>query len=74
MQQEVWNMVMDKGIFAVLFVGMLIYTIKNHAKREERYIEREIKYQTLLEKISNTLKKEVCDIKAVVCELAKKED
>ena len=72
--EQIWQLALDKGIFAVLFVALLWYTMKKNEKREERYIEREIKYQTLLERISNTLTKEVCDIKAMVTGLVNKEE
>lgn len=38
----------SQGIWTVLFVFLLLYTIKKNEKLDERQAEREKKYQTLL--------------------------
>jgi hypothetical protein len=58
-------MSIESGIFAVLFVSLLFYTMKNSAKREQKYIEREIKYQSLLEKLAETINKEIGELKEI---------
>ncbi len=70
---EIWNevlrMVVSNGIFAVLFVWLFFYQMKDSSKRE-------VKYQETIEKLTSTLssledvKEELQDIK----EFLKSED
>jgi len=39
---------------------------EKYVQREEKYIQREIKYQTLVERLSQIIKRELCDIKEKV--------
>ncbi len=72
MWQEVLNIVISNGIFAVLFVFLLTYLIKDSSKREN-------KYNLLIKNLSDNLssavenkenlseiKEEVCDVKSDV--------
>ena len=45
MENKIWELIISQGIFAVLFVLLLFYVLKENGKREERY-------QKLLEELS----------------------
>lgn len=48
MDQVLMDMMENQGIWAVLFVFMLLYTIKKNDKINEKQDERENNYQKLL--------------------------
>lgn len=37
MWEEIVNLAIQNGLFAVLFLGLLIFTLKDSAKREKKY-------------------------------------
>ena len=46
MWEEIFKLAISNGIFAVMFLGLLIYQLKDSGRREK-------KYQDTLEKLSN---------------------
>lgn len=62
MEQEIVKYVITQGVFAVLFVYLLFYLLKENSKREE-------KYQNIIEELSRNFSgieevdKKVKDIK-----------
>lgn len=60
--KEIISIVVSNGVFAILFVWLFMYQLKDSAKRET-------KYQETIEKLTENLqvledvKKDVCDIK-----------
>ena len=65
MWQEVFNLAIKNGLWAVLFTGLLIFVIKDSTKREK-------KYQDIIKELSDSLsivkdiKQNVEEIKNVV--------
>ena len=63
MWNDLFNIALSNGIFAGLFVALLIYVLKDSRKRES-------KYQSIIDVLSSKLntvdeiKQDVCDIKA----------
>ena len=39
MWQDIINIVISNGIFATLFVGLLMYLLKDSSKREKKYTD-----------------------------------
>ena len=62
MWNDIFNIAISNGIFAYLFVALLVYTLKDSRKREA-------KYQNIIENLSNKLnileeiKQDVVEIK-----------
>ena len=48
MWEKIVNLAIQNGLFAVLFLGLLIFTLKDSAKREK-------KYQQTIENLNNNL-------------------
>lgn len=65
MWQDILNIIISNGIFAVLFVSLLFIQIKDSKRREE-------KYQDAIKKLSHHLdivediKEDICEIKKVI--------
>lgn len=62
MWEEITNLAIQNGLFAVLFLGLLIYLLKDSSKREKKYqqtIESLNKHLDIVENIE----KDVGDIK-----------
>ena len=63
--EELFQMAIENGIIAALFTGLLVYVLRDTAKRER-------KYQELIEELSESLRivneihKDVCEIKKQV--------
>ena len=68
------NLVQSQGIWAVLFVFLLLYTIKKNDKLDELQEARERKYQELLTQLTvklsivNTVNEKLDTIQAVLKE------
>ena len=62
MWNDIFNIALSNGIFACLFVALLVYVLKDSRKREA-------KYQNIIDVLSSKLntvdeiKEDVCDIK-----------
>ncbi len=69
MQQEIFRLAMSQGIWAVLFVALLFYVLKENSAREQKYQEI---IQTLTEKFQlieeglRALKEDVQDVKECI--------
>jgi BhlA holin family len=50
---EIGKYFLTQGPFAVLFVWLLFYVMKTNKERETQSAEREAKYQSLLEKMTD---------------------
>lgn len=61
MWDEVFNVAISNGVFAVMFVALLVYVLKDSRKRET-------KYQNLIDTLSNKLNT-VDEIKQDVTEI-----
>ena len=65
MWEQIFNLAISNGLFAVLFLGLLIYQLRDSKTREE-------KYQQTIEKLGDSLevikqvKEDVEDIKIVI--------
>lgn len=65
MWEQIVNLAISNGLFAVLFLGLLIYQLRDSRSREQ-------KYQDTIEKLGNSLeivkqvKEDVEDIKVIV--------
>lgn len=65
MWEQIVNLAISNGLFAVLFLGLLIYQLRDSRSREE-------KYQSTIEKLGDSLeivkqvKEDVEDIKCVI--------
>lgn len=73
MWEQIFNLAVSNGLFAVLFLCLLIYQLRDSRNREQ-------KYQNTIEKLGNSLemvkqvKEDVEDIKSVICFEKLKED
>ena len=63
MWSDVFNIALTNGIFACLFVALLVYVLKDSRKRES-------KYQSIIDKLSSKLST-VDEIKQDVSEIKK---
>ena len=65
MWQEIINLAIKNGLWAVLFMGLFIFVIKDSSKREQKYQQT---IQNLTEHLGvvQEIKKEVEDIKMLV--------
>ena len=74
MEELIVNLVQSQGIWAVLFVFLLLYTIKKNDKLDELLEARERKYQELLTQLTvklsivNTVNEKLDTIQAVLKE------
>lgn len=62
MWEEILNLAIQNGLFAVLFLGLLVYSLKDSSKREKKYqqtIESLNKHLDIVENIE----KDVGEIK-----------
>lgn len=65
MWQEVLNLAIKNGLWAVLFLALLIYVLKDSSLREKKY-QQTIKDLTNHLSVVNDIKKEVEEVKEVV--------
>ena len=74
MEELIVNLVQSQGLWAVLFVFLLLYTIKKNDKLDELQEARERKYQELLTQLTvklsivNTVNEKLDTIQAVLKE------
>ncbi|WP_394139538.1 BhlA/UviB family holin-like peptide [Cytobacillus oceanisediminis] len=69
MEEQVFNMFIKEGGFALLFVWMLFSTMKNNKERETKYQEVIDKNQSVIEeqaKAFSSLSKDVTEIKQIL--------
>jgi hypothetical protein len=69
MEEQVFNMFIKEGGFALLFVWMLFSTMKNNKERETKYQEVIDKNQSVIEeqaKAFSSIAKDVTEIKQIL--------
>jgi hypothetical protein len=69
MEEQVFNMFIKEGGFALLFVWMLFSTMKNNKERETKYQEVINKNQSVIEeqaKAFSSIAKDVTEIKQIL--------
>ena len=62
MQNEVFKIALQNGIFAVLFVFLFFYVLKENAKREA-------KYQEIIKKLSTVIEEKIKCIETKIDEM-----
>jgi len=65
MWEQIINLAISNGLFAVLFLGLLIYQLKDSRNREKRYQETIVRLGNALE-IVQSVKHDVEDIKEIL--------
>ncbi len=69
MENEVLKIAVNQGLWAVLFVVLLFYILKQQEKRDKKSEEREGKYQDIINKLTDKfsiledVKKDVAEVK-----------
>lgn len=74
MDEQIFNMFLKEGGYALLFVWMLFSTMKNNKEREAKYQQVIDKNQSVIEeqaKAFSSLAKDVSEIKQIIVEEAK---
>lgn len=69
MDEQIFNMFLKEGGYALLFVWMLFSTMKNNKERELKYQEVIDKNQSVIEeqaKAFSSLSKDVSEIKQII--------
>lgn len=62
MWEEIFKLALSNGIWAVLFVSLLIYQLKDSAKREKKYQETIVKLNQHLDAVED-IKEELKEIR-----------
>ncbi|MDU7956245.1 MAG: BhlA/UviB family holin-like peptide [Clostridium perfringens] len=57
MESEIFKLIATQGGFAILFSYLLFYVLKENSKREDNY-------QSIIQELLTTIKKDVEDIKS----------
>ena len=65
MWEQIINLAVSNGLFAVLFLGLLIYQLKDSRNRENRYQDTIVKLGRALE-IVQSVKHDVEEIKDIL--------
>ena len=65
MWEQIVNLAISNGLFAVLFLGLLIYQLRDSRSREQRYQETIVRLGNALE-IVQSVKEDVEDIKEIL--------
>ena len=65
MWQEIFNLALSNGIWSAMFLGLLIYELKDSAKREKKYQDTISKLNEHLDAVSD-IKEEVKEIRKAV--------
>jgi ubiquinone biosynthesis protein COQ9 len=61
-----WNQVARNGIFAVLFVALLAFTMQENSKRETELKQIIQEQNAVMNKLSDVIKMDLAEIKAYV--------
>ena len=71
--EQIVNLAISNGLFAVLFLGLLVYQLKDSRSREKKYQDRKdfctSQINSLLELINN-LQEEIAELKGLENESA----
>ena len=65
MWEEIFKLALSNGIWAVLFVGLLVYQLKDSAKREKKYQETITKLNAHLDVVED-IKEELKEIRQII--------
>ena len=65
MWQKIMELALTNGLWSALFVGLLVYELKDSSKREKKYQETIQKLNSHLE-IVNDIKEEVKELRTAV--------
>lgn len=65
--KEIISIVVSNGVFAILFVWLFCYQLKDSAKRETKY-QQTIEQLTYHLKVLDDVKKDLTDIKDILIE------
>ena len=65
MWEQIVNLAISNGLFAVLFLGLLVYQLKDSRTREKKYQETIINLGNALE-VVQSVKEDVKDIKEIL--------
>ena len=65
MWEQIINLAISNGLFAVLFLGLLVYQLKDSRNREKRYQETIVKLGNALD-VVQSVKHDVEDIKEML--------
>lgn len=65
MWQQILELALTNGIWSALFVGLLIYQLKDSAKREKKYQDTIQKLSTHLD-VVNDIKEEIKEIRSAI--------
>ena len=63
--EEVFKLALSNGIWAVMFVGLLIFQLKDSAKREKKYQDTIAKLNQLLDSVQD-IKEELKEIRQII--------
>ena len=61
MWEKVFNLAISNGLYAVLFLGLLVYQLRDSRTREKKYKETIVNLGNALE-VVNSVKEDVKDI------------
>lgn len=70
MWDEIFKLALSNGIWAVLFVALLIFQLKDSAKREKKYQETIVKLNSHLDCVED-IKDEIKEIRCAILKGAK---
>jgi len=70
MWEEIFKLALSNGIWAVLFVGLLVYQLKDSAKREKKYQETIAKLNSHLDSVMD-IKEEIKEIRCAILKSVK---
>lgn len=65
MWEEIFNMALSNGLWAALFVGLLVFQLKDSAKREKKYQETIAKLNQHLDSVED-IKDEIKEIRCAI--------
>lgn len=51
-QSEIMKLALSQGLWAALFVALLFWTLRQNAKREEKYLQTISENQTIIKNLS----------------------
>ena len=65
MWEQIVNLAISNGLYAVLFLGLLVYQLRDSRTREKKYQETIVNLGNALE-VVNSVKEDVKDIKEIL--------
>jgi hypothetical protein len=71
MWEEIFTQALGNGLLAALFVALLIYVLRDTAKREKKYQQMEEENRTIITRLTDGFKN-VTDLKVIAQEIHRK--